>query len=295
MKSPAASFLAAFASPPNVSPTQEEDGDEIDDYVLEKIIGYGGFSTVRSGYRVSDGRRVAVKIIQKYNMDEEQMEQLERELSIWKSLEHPNIVSIEKVLETDHAMYIVCTYCGGGSLLELVNRQCGLPEKDARKIIRQLCDAIHYLHKDMRVCHRDIKLDNVLLDDDGNVKLCDFGLALHQTPTTPLSPSYEELVAGGSPEYVSPEQIMSRKPLASPSVDMWSLGVLLYGTLVGQLPFRDNFEPRLQQKIIKGEYERPLHLSAESQTLLDRLLQVSPKDRCSVEDVLNSSWMTASL
>ncbi|KAI9499540.1 kinase-like domain-containing protein, partial [Zychaea mexicana] len=285
IRSPAASFLASFASPV-LPPAYEEDGDEIDDYVLDKIIGHGGFSTVRSGYSISDGHKVAVKVINKTKMNEQDHARLERELDIWKSLNHPNLVLIEKILETDHAMYVVCTYCGGGSLLDRVNQQGPLPEEEARAIIIQLCHAVQYLHQDARVCHKDLKLENVLLDDSNCVKVCDFGLAIYQAPPMFL----DNEVAGGSLAYAAPEQVRSVKPLPSPAADLWSLGILLYVLVTGRLPFQDCYDVRLQQKILQGEFEMPSCLSEGLQQLLHGLLQVDPHKRYTVRQVLHSSW-----
>ncbi|KAI8148920.1 kinase-like domain-containing protein [Fennellomyces sp. T-0311] len=286
MKSPAASFLASFASPV-LPPAYEEDGDEIDDYVFDKIIGYGGFSTVRSGYSISDGHKVAVKVIKKSDMDDVEQARLERELDIWKSLDHPNLVMVEKVLETDHAMYIVCTYCGGGSLLDRVNKKV-FTEDEARAVIIQLCHALQYLHEQARVCHKDLKLENVLLDDVGNVKICDFGLAVYQAPLMYTQKSDE--VAGGSLAYAAPEQVRSDKPLPSPCTDLWSLGVLLFALVTGRLPFQDSYDVRLQRKILEGEYQMPDNLSDELQQLLRGLLQVDPQKRYTVRQILHSPW-----
>ncbi|KAI8089228.1 kinase-like domain-containing protein [Halteromyces radiatus] len=205
LKSPAATFLASFASPtvPSsscFSPTspqrtsltgfyqEEQQGDEIDDYVMNQVIGCGGFSTVRKGYCISNGQTVAIKIIKKKNTETED-HHLERELEIWQSLDHPNVVRIQKVLETDHATYVVCDYCSHGTLLERLQAQPTRPLSDQEKkqLFLQLCKVVDHLHRWCNVVHKDIKLDNILLDDDCNIKLCDFGLAVYQRHTTMTS------------------------------------------------------------------------------------------------------------
>ncbi|CDH59892.1 maternal embryonic leucine zipper kinase-like [Lichtheimia corymbifera JMRC:FSU:9682] len=299
IKSPAASFLASFASPPPSSlPSslgaaagndEEQDGDELDDYVLENVIGHGGFSRVRSGYCISDGRKVAVKVTSQ-----------ERELAIWKQLDHPHVLSMEKLLETESGMcYAVCTYCGGGTLLDLVKEKQHLEEAEARCIVRQLTSALVYLHHDARVVHKDLKLDNVLLlDDKKTIKLGDFGLAVFQQPTTSTHEEDDGITqeyAGGSLAYTAPEQIRTPWVITSPSTDMWSLGVILYALVAGRLPFDDTYDARLQQKILSGDFEMPPTISPPLASLIAGLLHVDPQQRLTARQVLDSAWcnMTA--
>ncbi|OAD71239.1 hypothetical protein PHYBLDRAFT_92150, partial [Phycomyces blakesleeanus NRRL 1555(-)] len=269
------------------------EGDEIDDYVLNKIIGYGAFSTVRQGFCISDGRRVAIKVIQRPEPDHTntagQFDGLERELAIWQSIDHPNLVSIEKILETDYATYIVCDYCSQGNLLShLINQPpMSLPEQEnkVRVWFRQLCEAVQYLHQEIKVCHKDIKPENILLTDDGSIKLCDFGLSYNNYS----QPENES--AGGSLPYVSPEQILSRTPLTCPKTDVWSLGVVLYVMITRRLPFNDDYEPRLQQKILLGQFEMPENISPPLKDLFEHTLCVNIDNRYSVSQVLSSSWL----
>ncbi|KAG0174334.1 hypothetical protein DFQ28_006753 [Apophysomyces sp. BC1034] len=299
MKSPAASFLASFASPPvqEQQPVDEEDGDEIDDYVLDKVIGYGGFSVVRKGYCISDGRKVAVKVIKKQMMDDVDHHRVERELDIWKSLDHPHIVGIHKVLETDYAMYVVGDYCAHGNLLDHVAQKKKLSETEARTLFREICQGVQYLHENCKVCHKDLKLENILLDDDHHVKICDFGLAVYQEPgghnsfCSSDSPNKEE-TAGGSLAYAAPEQVKSPTPLTCPKTDVWSLGVILYTLVAGHLPFMDEYELRLQQKIMSGQFDLPQNCSTELQELLGHCLNIDPDCRFSLAEVLKSPWLS---
>ncbi|KAG2226953.1 hypothetical protein INT45_006360 [Circinella minor] len=306
MKSPAASFLSRFGMPDHLtSKNENEEGEEIDDYVFEKIIGLGGFSTVRRGYCISSGKKVAIKIYEKT----EENKRLERELAIWKRLEHHHVLPLHKIVETESNMYAICDYCPGGTLLDLLRKKkddqqpCryGLNEYEAKKLFIQLCLAIQYLHDEARVCHKDIKLENVLLDENNDIKLCDFGLTMYcQLKTTTMhddvnTRSMENEVAGGSLAYSAPEQVLSRKPVASSMSDMWSLGVLLYTLVVGQLPFQDTYDPRLQQKIICGCYELPssIQLSNDLCLLLSNLLEVNPSKRYTIDQVLKSTWCSS--
>ncbi|CAO3699814.1 unnamed protein product [Rhizopus stolonifer] len=282
IKSPAAAFLSGFASSP-LEDTEEE-GDEIDNYVLDKVIGYGGFSVVRKGFRISDGQKVAVKVVQKTEDSS-----LERELDIWRSLDHKHIVNLEKVLETDSAFYIVCDFCENGSLLDRLQRP--ISAEEASVFFGQLCDALQYLHQEMRICHKDLKLENVLLDENNSIKLCDFGLAMHEQPIIQANP----MLAGGSLPYVAPEQIKSSTAIGCPSTDIWSLGVILYALTVGKLPFSDDYDLRLQQKIISGVYDMPESLSSSLQGLLRACLQLDPQQRLTIQQIRDSSWLKKNL
>ncbi|RCH78034.1 hypothetical protein CU098_005254, partial [Rhizopus stolonifer] len=199
--------------------------------IKNKVIGYGGSSVVRKGFRISDGQKVAVKVVQKTEDS-----RLERELDIWRSLDHKHIVNLEKVLETDSAFYIVCDFCENGSLLDRLQRP--ISSEEVGVFFGQLCDALQYLHQEMRICHKDLKLENVLLDENNNIKLCDFGLAMHEQPITQSN----GMLAGGSLPYVAPEQIKSSTAIGCPSTDIWSLGVILYALAVGKLPFSDDYD-----------------------------------------------------
>lgn len=300
VKSPAASFLAGFSFSPVQTVIQDEQtGDEIDDYVLDKIIGYGGFSTVREGYRISDGQKVAIKIIRK-NGDMDAV--FDRELTIWKSLHHQHIVQLQKILETDNALFIICDYCDGGNLLSHVNKNKKLTENEAKRIFKELCQAVYYLHEDKKICHKDLKLENVLLSDD-QVKLGDFGLAMYQQPPKmnpatqlPLSPQLDDnqqQPAGGSLAYAAPEQIRSPLAIPCPSTDIWSLGIILYTLVTGQLPFRDDFDLRLQQKILNGQYTMPQDISQELKDLIQHCLELDTTKRFNIHQVLQSTWCSS--
>ncbi|EIE88800.1 hypothetical protein RO3G_13511 [Rhizopus delemar RA 99-880] len=280
IQSPAASFLTSFGSS-LVDGEEEEEGDEIDDYVLDKVIGYGGFSVIRKGFRISDGKKVAIKVIKR----QEDEVRLEREIKLWKSLNHPNIVCLEKVLETDHATFIVCDYCENGNLLDYV-KQKKRTEDEIRKVFGELCDALGYLHQEARLVHKDLKLENVLLDENNKVKLCDFGLAICQQPITSCSD-----IAGGSLAYAAPEQIKSTRAISCPLTDIWSLGVILYALVSRKLPFQDDYDLRLQQKILLGDYDMPSDISLELQDLIQHCLMPDPHQRFNIQQVLQSSWL----
>ncbi|KAL9552265.1 hypothetical protein MBANPS3_003878 [Mucor bainieri] len=302
-KSPAASFLANFMSPVAANSTfgsnqhPNEPNALVDDYKLGDTIGFGGFSTVRKATHVQTGQTVAVKIIQHQHTNEASSPRLDRELSIWSSLDHPNIVHLLKVIhkEADHM--------SGGNLLDYLNEHKPIQETEAKLLFAELCQGTRYLHVDCRVCHKDLKLENILLVNDGHVKICDFGLAIeipqqqpiyrHCCKKTRMQDGCESETAGGSLAYAAPEQIRQKTPLACPKTDIWSLGVILYTLTVGSLPFMDDYDLRLQQKILDGHFEIPddLALSNALRELIHACLAYEPEQRCSIQEILRSRWL----
>ncbi|KAI9353133.1 kinase-like domain-containing protein [Pilaira anomala] len=258
----------------------------IDDYILRDSIGFGGFSVVRRAQHQKTGAFVAVKIINQHLMTPTDKLRLERELAIWKSLHHPRITQLCKVIKTDQTCYILCDYCSEGNLLNYLNSVKKLNEKEAKRIFKEICQGVYYLHVDSKVCHKDLKLENILLNDQGHIKICDFGLAIYQN-----NHQYTNEWVGGSLAYASPEQIKQPNPLTCPKTDIWSLGVILYALVVGSLPFMDTFDLRLQQKILNAQYDIPPHLSPQLIQLIQTCLAHDPTERCTIDQVLNSEWL----
>ncbi|KAI8875699.1 kinase-like protein [Backusella circina FSU 941] len=283
--SPAASFLAGFMSPKGQKREEKVDTYRFD---TKHPIGVGGFSTVCKGHDTVTDRLVAVKIIQMRYMSTVDRIRLEREYAIWHSLNHINIVHLYKIIHIpEEASYIICEYCSGGHLRDyLTKREGPLLENEARSIFQQICRGIHYLHTVRKVCHKDLKLENILLNSENRVKICDFGLAIDQGSSHVVGE-----YAGGSLAYTSPEQIRQRSPISCPKTDIWSLGVILYSLVVGALPFTDTFELRLQQKILQGQFEIPCHLSDAVKELIKQCLHPDPMRRYDIIEVLKSSWL----
>ncbi|CAG8713808.1 19505_t:CDS:2, partial [Cetraspora pellucida] len=289
--SPAVNFLANLAQATTSKSMPDDEGQQIGDYIIGKVIGRGGFSTVKEAIRMdnySGMEKAAVKIV------------LKNKICIWRALEHPNIVPMINVQEDDYATYIFSEYCSGGTLLDYVKKNSkgegkGLDEDEARKIFLEIAEGLRYLHDDMRLVHKDIKLDNILLDKDGTWKICDFGLTEFQNDANGFAnlASCEE-EAGGSLAYCAPEQARSKVPLKDPAADIWSLGVVLYAIVVNHLPFMDDYAPRLQLKIINGRYdESALYdagVSDDLQDLLKQIFKTNPKQRLTINQVLEHRW-----
>lgn len=276
--SPAASFLAGF-----MNEYIKETIIGMEDYKILDIIGFGGFSIVHKVLNLKTNELQAVKIINHQLMNRIDKIRLQRELTIWKSLNHPRIIQLSKIIQTDQQSYLLCDYCSNGNLLKLLNFNVKLNEEQAKRIFKEICQGVYYLHVDCKVAHKDLKLENILISDQGHIKICDFGLAVYQ--------STQEFVLGGSLAYISPEQINQSSPLTCPKSDIWSLGVILYALVVGHLPFTDAYEPRLQQKILQAKYDVPHHLSLPLNQLICHCLDYNVKERFTIDQVLNSEWL----
>jgi len=173
--------------------------------------------------------------------------------------------------------YLVLEFVDNGELFEHITAKGRLPEEEAMRYFRQILSAVGYCHS-FNICHRDLKPENILLTKDGKIKIADFGMAaLHQSPDHKLKTSC------GSPHYAAPELIRGAT-YRGDKADIWSLGVILYATLAGRLPFdvegtgRDWLSPLLS-KIRKGHYEMAPEFSEEAANLIWRILQVNPRDR----------------
>lgn len=179
--------------------------------------------------------------------------------------------------------YLVLEYADNGELFEQISKNGGLPEEEAVKYFRQILSAVGYCHS-FKICHRDLKPENILLTKNLDIKIADFGMAaLHQSPDHKLKTSC------GSPHYAAPELIKG-STYHGDKVDIWSMGVILYATLAGRLPFDveangKDFLPPLLSKIRKGVYEMPLEFSDEAGNLIWRILQVNPRDRISLSQI----------
>lgn len=175
----------------------------------------------------------------------------------------------------------------GGELFDYIVSNGRLPEDKARKFFQQIVCAVEYCHRH-KIVHRDLKPENLLLDDNFNVKIADFGLSNIMTDGNFLKTSC------GSPNYAAPE-VISGKLYAGPEVDVWSCGVILYVLLCGKLPFDDEYIPTLFKKIAAGNYRTPDYLSAGAVSLIKRMLQVNPVHRITVADIRQDPWFTKDL
>ncbi|KAK9819595.1 hypothetical protein WJX72_000121 [[Myrmecia] bisecta] len=268
-----------------VAPEAPTTSDSVPGYTVEHTIGEGGFCQVRQGVHHLSGRKVAIKVIDKQRLKEvNDRRRIAREVSVLKGLSHPTIIKLLEVSETPARIYLVMEQASSGSLLDYVRKRKRLSELESCLFLQQIVHGLAYCHS-REVVHRDVKLENILLDAHNNIKLIDFGLCGLTSPGKKLR------VHCGSPSYAAPE-IVARKAYEGPPVDVWSLGVVLFAMICGHLPFHAaNDKKELCNKIMKGVYNTPDYVSVDARDLLGRMLTVDPEKRITFEQVLTHRWV----
>jgi serine/threonine protein kinase len=203
--------------------------DRIGDYRVTRLIGRGAFSKVYAAEHCETGQRAALKLIRKDNCKFDALNLFENEMdALMRISDHDNVLKLQDAFETDDELVIVTELCEGGDLFGCLTRRNHLKEWEVRPVMRGILEGLLHIHGKHGICHRDLKLENVLLKSDGTVVLGDFG----------LSKPYKSvlLTRCGSEEYAAPEVILG-KPYEAEKVDVWSFGVILYTCLRGSLPF----------------------------------------------------------
>lgn len=256
-------------------------------YNIVKTLGEGSFGKVKLAIHQMSGQKVALKIISRRKLITRDMAgRIEREIQYLQLLRHPHIIKLYTVITTPTEIIMVLEYAGG-ELFDYIVQNGKMAEEKARKFFQQIVCAVEYCHRH-KIVHRDLKPENLLLDENLNVKIADFGLSNIMTDGNFLKTSC------GSPNYAAPE-VISGKLYAGPEVDVWSCGVILYVLLVGRLPFDDEYIPALFKKIAQGNYMVPNYLSSGAVRLIKRMLQVNPVNRITVPEIRQDPWFMKDL
>ena len=262
-----------------------------DIYEVSMKLGNGKFGLVKLGINKQTGKKVAIKILTKKDMELDDLELVRTEVEILRVCQHPNIIHLYEVFENVDYFYIIMEYCAGGDLFSyLEKRHFRLTEEKACRIIHKMCTALFYIHS-YGIVHRDIKPENVLMtsnEETADIRILDFGLSKILGPNEFCTEPY------GTLSYVAPE-VLLEKPY-NKAVDMWSLGVTTYLILSGALPFD---HPQDDREIARQTIHDPVpfkgsvwrNISQEGIDFIKRLLTKNPDERMTVKDALEHEWI----
>lgn len=257
---------------------------EIGTYRISRSLGKGAFSIVKEGIDMNTHAKYAIKIIPKCNMHAAaDMERFEREVRVVLKMNHPGIIKIYDLLADDKFFYLVMELFHGKDLLEFVPAPGTINERESKIIFKQILDTINYIHG-QGVAHRDLKLENVLMDSSQRIKLIDFGFSRAANPgqmfQTPC----------GSPAYAAPE-VIDGQTYDGRAADMWSCGVVLFCLVTGELPWKAGSQLAVFKQISEGNIDIPKGVSKECAGLIERLLCPNPVLRFTAADALSHPWL----
>ena len=254
-------------------------------YKFGRLIGRGAFGKVNLALHILTGKIVAIKSFNKSKQkNSESINKIYHEINLMKTLRHNSIVRILETIETENYILIIMENISGGNLLSFVKKRTKLNEKTAHFIFRQLISSIKFIHS-KGIIHRDIKLDNILIDLNNTIKICDFGVGKNYKKNEKLKDQC------GTPAYIAPEILQNNDGYYGPPVDIWSSGVVLYAMLSGNVPFKANNIKDLHQVIINGNYHYIKDISNDARNLIKKILEVDPNKRIDIEGILNHPWM----
>ena len=250
----------------------------------EKFIGKGGFGEVWKVVHKQTNRVYVIKVIDKISIFEQKLvDQMNREIEMMYKLNHPHVMKLVNHFEDDDKFYMIMPYAAKGQLYSLLRRQVRFDQRTAAQYMRETIEAVRYLHSfSPKIIHRDIKPENLLLDDNYRVKLSDFGWANYQEENQ-LRKTF-----CGTPEYLSPEMI--RKTGHNFSVDIWTLGVLLFELRTGYAPFTGATQSELFMNIKKLKINWPVDFPPLAKNLVSKILKLNPKERLSIEEISSHAW-----
>ncbi|KAG2470075.1 SIK2 kinase, partial [Polypterus senegalus] len=227
--------------------------------------------------------KVAIKIIDKSQLDAVNLEKIYREVQIMKMLDHPHIIKLYQVMETKNMLYLVTEYAKNGEIFDYLANHGRLSEPEARRKFWQILSAVEYCHN-RKIVHRDLKAENLLLDGHMNIKIADFGFGNFFQAGEPLA------TWCGSPPYAAPEVFEGQK-YEGPQLDIWSLGVVLYVLVCGALPFDGPTLPVLRQRVLEGRFRIPYFMSEDCEHLIRRMLVLDPSKRLTIAQIKEHKWM----
>ncbi|KAK8896263.1 hypothetical protein M9Y10_014160 [Tritrichomonas musculus] len=253
-------------------------------YELRGVIGDGAFSVVRLAFNVEQQNFAACKIISRQKLILHNLEaRFENEIRILQQMHHRGVVGLYDMRKDENFYFIFEEFCPNGELFQFIVSRGRLEENEAQLFTKQILETLRYVHM-LGICHRDLKPENILLDENGYIKISDFGLSrfvnkngIVETPC-------------GSPCYASPECI-SGHPYDGRKSDIWSAGVITYAMVTGQLPWTKRNQQQLFEQIKKGDYIIPSFLSEDCSSFLRGMMNVDPSRRLTIDQALNHVWL----
>ena len=251
----------------------------VGNYTLGRLIGKGAFGKVYLAYHtLTNGTKVVLKSAQRDDHN------LAREIHHHRQFIHPHIARLYEIIVTENLVWLVLEYCPGDELYNYLLHHGPLPVPKVQRIFTQLVGAVAYVHKKSCV-HRDLKLENILLDKYGNVKLCDFGFTREYENKLNCLQTFCGTICYAAPEMLKGEKYSGEK------VDVWSLGVILYALLVGELPFDEDHEVETKARILNDEPKFKENIPAEAKELIGKMLSKRPLHRPSLSNILDSEFL----
>ena len=257
---------------------------QIGNYKLGSELGSGAFGKVVLGKSILTNQTVAIKILDKFILSQtpEDYELVHQELSILKIVKHKYIAQLYEILETSQFIFIVIEYCEGKDLMDYILTKSKLSEKESLKFFQQLINTLLYLHS-QNIAHRDIKIDNMLLDKEKNLKLVDFGLSTKYSDDELLNQPCGTVV------YAAPE-VLDGKEYHGMLADVWSSGIVLFGMISGFLPFCDNDDEINKKNVLKGKIDIPSFFPPLVKDLLKHMLDINPMTRYTLQEIREHPW-----
>ncbi|PPQ96589.1 hypothetical protein CVT26_006326 [Gymnopilus dilepis] len=281
------------------TPNKRRDPKMIGLWKVGRTLGKGFSGHVRIARHSQTGQYAAIKIISKNSPGsrvslnrladevEHNLLAVEREIVVMKLIDHPNIMKLYDVWETSSSLYLILEYVQGGELFEYLCDKGRPPISEVVSYFQQIICAVAHCHR-YNIAHRDLKLENILIDQEFNIKIADFGMATWQDD------SQGKLLrtSCGSPHYAAPE-VITGQPYNGSASDIWSCGIILFALLAAKLPFDDDDCPTLLQKITLGKFEMPGDIDPRAQDLLSRMLDVDPNRRITMPEIMRHPFFLA--
>ncbi|EGR31880.1 protein kinase domain protein [Ichthyophthirius multifiliis] len=270
-----------YSVPPQISMNSEtlnsgqqnKNQQQVGNFIIGKTIGKGTFGKVKLGIHKITNEKVAVKILDKNKIiDNTDKKRLQREIQILRKIRHPNIIQLYEIIESQKQMFLFMEYAPNGELFDFI-----ITRKKASKLLQQIINGIEYIAK-IGVVHRDLKPENLLLDQNYNIKIIDFGLSNLYKENEKLK------TACGSPCYAAPEMVAGQA-YDGLQTDIWSCGIILFTMLCGYLPFEDSNTCQLYKKIMYSELQLPSFLSSNAKSILNHILTKDPEQRITIQQI----------